>query len=707
MALTRPKYNNLNSNVVVFNDPITVLNGGSTTDDDVGFLVNRANGLVPNVAIYWSEATNSFVTALTPDTGGPNANIDIASYANITTGNVYAQGYFYANGTPFISGGTSTYGNANVAAYLPTYNGNIGGNITIGANLYVGGNLIVSGNVYSHDTEILTQTQVIAHEVYSNSYFWANGVSFNYGNVQVAAYLPINPTITGIQANIGAYQIYANANAASQSNDIGTLYSNAASQQSSINLLTSSVTLATNDITALFSNAASQANDLTTLYANAASQQTQINSLATGANANTAAYLTTATGDIHAGNLTLTGNLSVQGNILSGTIIPASANQIYVAKNGSDTNNGTLNAPFLTIKAALAAAASGTSVQIAPGTYTENNPIRIPDNVSLMGDNLRSVSVVPQNPNSDLFYTGGGCYVWGITIKNYNANGFAYSSTQSANTYYVSPYIQNITSSTTSPRATAVMVDGNFTSASSTKGMIVGFFTIINQAGVGVHLTNLAYSQLVNIYTIGANVGIWSESGAFCTLNGSDNSIGNIGLRADGTGPLQSYGLTTGYSTAGSFTISNPSTPPHVNQVVVIQGDSSFYTIDTISKLDAVTYKVNVLETYTGNLAPGSNITFYQRSEVVASAHTFEYVGAGTNPATALPQYGGYPNANLNVVMTGGGRVSYTATDEKGNFYIGSNLIVNQATSTITGDAFNKSLFSQMTPYILALSEGP
>ena len=165
--------------------------------------------------------------------------------------------------------------------------------------------------------------------------------------------------------------------------------------------------------------------------------------------------------------------------------------------------------------------------------------------------------------------------------------------------------------------------------------------------------------------------------------------------------------MTSGYSTGGSFTIANPSTPPHVNQVVIIQGDSNYYTIDTISKLDAVTYRVNILETYTGNLAPGSNINFYQRSEVVASAHTFEYVGAGTNPATALPQYGGYPDANLNVVTTGGGRITYTATDEKGNFYIGSNLVINQSTGTITGDSFSKSMFTLMTPYILALAEGP
>jgi len=410
-------------------------------------------------------------------------------------------------------------------------------------------------------------------------------------------------------------------------------------------------------------------------------------------------------------NINQSGNLSVQGNITSGTLqtgvthIPTSANVIYVAKNGNDSFDGTINAPFLTIKAALAAAAnistSGVSVHVAPGTYYENNPVTIPQNVSLMGDNIRNITVIPNTPTADLFYVTNGCYVWGITIKNYLANGFSYSSATSSANVFVSPYIQNITSSTTT--GTAVYVDGNNTSSISTKAMIVGFFTIINQGGVGVRLSNGAYAQLVNIYTIGANVGIWSDSGSFCTLNGSDNSIGNIGLRADGYGTLQSYGNTSGYSTFGSFTIKNPTAQPHVNTVMIINGDPAYYSIDKINKVDAVTYTITVQQTYLGNLAPNTNIAFYNRSEVVASAHTFEYVGAGTNAATALPQYGGIPNANLNVVTTGGGSVTYTATDEKGQFWIGPNLVINQATGTISGAAFSKSLFALMTPYILAL----
>lgn len=396
-----------------------------------------------------------------------------------------------------------------------------------------------------------------------------------------------------------------------------------------------------------------------------------------------------------------------QGTLGQGVHIPASENQIYVSKNGNDSNDGSINSPFLTIKAALdyagtLSAPAGVSVNVAPGIYHEDNPVTIPHKVSLMGDNLRNVTVIPNTPSADLFYVTNGCYVWGITIKDYLANGFSFDPTTPAQNVFVSPYIQNLTSSTTT--GTAVYIDGSLNSAFSTKAMIVGFFTIINQGGKGIHIVNSGYSQLVNIYTIACDVGIKVESGAFCTLNGSDCSIGNYGLWAEGMGSLQTAGVTSGSSTAGVFTIRNLSPHlPRVNTVMMIDGDNNIYNIDTITPIDPTTATVAIQETYTQTIPDGTGISFYYRSAIVASAHTFEYVGAGTNPATALPQYGGIPIEANEVVQIGGGKVTYTSTDHKGNFKIGSNLTINQGTGTISGDAFNRSLFALMTPYILAL----
>jgi hypothetical protein len=144
-------------------------------------------------------------------------------------------------------------------------------------------------------------------------------------------------------------------------------------------------------------------------------------------------------------------------------------------------------------------------------------------------------------------------------------------------------------------------------------------------------------------------------------------------------------------------------TQPNINQTMVIDGDGNFYSIDNIVQVDGITWTITIQETYTSVLSASTPVKFYQRSAIVASAHTFEYVGAGTDPATALPQYGGIPIEANEVVQTNGGHVTYTSTDHKGNFKIGANLVINQASGTITGDSFNRSLFALMTPYILAL----
>jgi hypothetical protein len=413
------------------------------------------------------------------------------------------------------------------------------------------------------------------------------------------------------------------------------------------------------------------------------------------------------------------GGVGVTGNVVASTVytdglyridgtpfvpsVNGVANILYVAKNGNDSNSGTINAPKLTIKSALTAATQGSSVFVAPGTYTENNPVTIPAGVSLKGDDLRAVTIIPQTPASDLFYVKNASYVWGITIKDYAANGFAYDPATTTQNVFVSPYIQNVTSTTTANTATAVKIDGSAVSSISTKAMILGFFTIINRSGKGVHLVNRAYSQAVNIYTIATDVGVLAESGSFITLNGSDNSIGNYGLKAIGKGPEALSGTTFGTSIAGVFLIRDLASQPKVNQTMTIDGDANYYGIDTVVEIDSLTWQVTVQEVYAGTLAGNTTVRFYQRSAIIASAHTFEYVGAGTNPATALPQYGGIPIEANEVTQADGGRVTFTSTDHKGNFKIGANLVINQATGIINGDSFNRSMFALMTPYILAL----
>jgi len=51
----------------------------------------------------------------------------------------------------------------------------------------------------------------------------------------------------------------------------------------------------------------------------------------------------------------------------------------------------------------------------------------------------------------------------------------------------------------------------------------------------------------------------------------------------------------------------------------------------------------------------------------------------------------------------GGCRIFFTSCNQVGDFRIGTGLSINQATCTLVGRTFSKSLFSLVTPFSLAL----
>ena len=115
--------------------------------------------------------------------------------------------------------------------------------------------------------------------------------------------------------------------------------------------------------------------------------------------------------------------------------------------------------------------------------------------------------------------------------------------------------------------------------------------------------------------------------------------------------------------------------------------------ICTVTLNDNVPYEVGV----------GANVYFYKQSRILASGHSFEYIGSGTEITTALPAAGGVAIQENETDARNGGLVIYTSTDQSGNFRIGDGVIINQQTGQISGRSYSKSLFSSMTPYILAL----
>ena len=387
------------------------------------------------------------------------------------------------------------------------------------------------------------------------------------------------------------------------------------------------------------------------------------------------------------------------GTAINWETIPTN-NILYVSKGGQDTYSGLINRPFLTIKAALQAATNGTTIYVENGDYVEDNPLNIPAGVSVIGNSLRGVNVIAQHPTSDLFYVNNGSYVKEITIKGYTspAAGFSFPPT-GGGLITRSPYILNCTSLTTT--GTALRIDGSL--VTGTRSIIAGLFTIINQGGIGVYITNKGYSQLVNIYTICCDVSVQCEAGGFCSLNCSDTSFGNFGLIANGTSSATNAGTTSGNQLGNTFVISNLANTPFINSGLKFDGDNNYYTVTGVTPMVSNTSVVNILESIANTVLDSTAVTFYQRSQITASGHTFEYCGSGINLANASPFAGGISNTETQALAQNGGIVNYTSTDQFGNFNIGSNLNINGQTSTINGATFQKSLFGLMTPYILAL----
>ena len=112
---------------------------------------------------------------------------------------------------------------------------------------------------------------------------------------------------------------------------------------------------------------------------------------------------------------------------------------------------------------------------------------------------------------------------------------------------------------------------------------------------------------------------------------------------------------------------------------------------------------VSLIQNLNNEVGIGSTVFFTRQSFQIVSSHSFQYIGAGNTIETAYPSRGGVTIQENEVITDDGGKVNYTSTDQRGNFRIGDGVVIDQATGTVSGDVYIKSLFTQVTPFILAL----
>jgi hypothetical protein len=256
-------------------------------------------------------------------------------------------------------------------------------------------------------------------------------------------------------------------------------------------------------------------------------------------------------------------------------------NILYVTRDGSDTNTGRrLGDAKATIAGAVAVATTSTVIRVAPGSYVENNPITLPNQVSIVGDSLREVSISLQN-QGDLFYVGNGNYISNMSFVGAANTGAIFSFNPNIPVYNnQSPYIQNCTNFI--PNSIGMRIDGRH-SIGPTKSMVLDSYTQYNQGGIGVSITNEGYAQLVSLFTICNDVAVYCGSGGACDLTNSNSSFGNYGLVGDGVGPSKYTGIITSYASANSDTFVLNLTTPTLNVSNAVYTNTTGVTTITTS----------------------------------------------------------------------------------------------------------------------------
>ena len=322
-------------------------------------------------------------------------------------------------------------------------------------------------------------------------------------------------------------------------------------------------------------------------------------------------------------------------------------NVIFVSGTGNDNNSGNSIANALAnIHTALNRAEPWTTVFVKSGDYVlYQQPVTIKRRVGIVGDNLRTTTIRPAERTKDMFYVNNACYVTGFTFRDHlsPAAVFSYNPDGSAGFISTSPYIQNSSSITTT--GTGMRVDGNY--VSGLRSMVCDSYTNTNEGGIGIHMLNRGYTQLVSVFTICCDIAILCENGGFCSITNSNASFGRLGLLARGVSqPLNfgSYSNPVDTDEGTKYLITNLDRRPNYGDAVLFANyDQAKCARDTGLIVDALAldmaYQSNTQSAFAG-------LQYWAQAESAIPTQADETIAAFTyakNLAT---------NVALNVTIT-------------------------------------------------------
>ena len=412
-------------------------------------------------------------------------------------------------------------------------------------------------------------------------------------------------------------------------------------------------------------------------------------------------------------------------------------NKWYVSTNGADNLAGNHpNFAFGSIKHALSyiqeSSGGPHQLHILPGTYIEDFPLEVPENVTVKGSGIRSCIIKPkvQYRGNDAFIMNNASMVADVTIQDFQYvpaedKGYAFRFSQNAGIISKSPYVQNVTVLTHGETMTAsdprgfdsgdagkgALLDANvLDTASPRASMLFNGVTFITPGADAVTVKNGARIEFIDCFTYFANRGLYMQhslnqytpsAGSYNPVTGDMSlTVGSHTMRVGETVTIADNSLTftcaqDNHQTDHTYP---RSTDPYSGKKVTITATTATgftCNVGTSSNVTAHLFKSatsNAVSEGTLNEARViASATIYGNKGVVADgngclayliSHNFAYVGTGKNVENETDQI----NQENEVEALNNAKVHFVSQDQDGDFRVGDNFVVDLGKGTTSID---------------------
>ena len=608
-----------------------ILGNGTYLDGVITWTTN--SGTAPANAApgdFWYNSATGIKYQYTYD-GTGNTWVDQSfptTFSAITTGNIYntntissagniVGSYILGNGSQ-LTGLPATYGNADVANYLPTFSGNVAaGNVSATGNI-VGSYILGNGALLSG----LAAGYSNASAASFLSSFGSNTIStsgnITSGNILAGA-VSASGNITGnyILGNgallSGLAAGYSNASAASFLSSFGSNSISTSGNITSGNILTGAVSASGNITGAIIQTSGTSGNifGANNISANtfSAAGQVSANTLYVSSNAN------------------ILGNLNVQGNVtfINSNVITTNDLSIELANNqstysninGAGLNVGPTGSPLVNWTYASTANVWSTNVGISSsGNITAANVINTGSSSvtgNLSAGNVLTGGLISATGNiTGNYIIGNGSQLTGLPASYSNSNVSSFLAAFGSNTISTSG---NVTSGNVLTGG-LVSVTGNITSGNVT---VTGLVTVTGNVSAG-NLKTVGYVTAANGLT---STGIYT--GPYTDGIVVDYLTGNARISAGSADGIQFFNggvantVIGGFDASGNFSAignitGNISTNSIVNSGTSATGNigSSSKPFNTLFAIATSALYADLAENYLADAdyAPGTVVSF-------------------------------------------------------------------------------------------------